>query len=63
MASGMTMSIGYIGGLIGPWASGYILDITGTFNVILIMLSILSAISVCIGLWLPKTGINTTIHG
>ena len=62
MASGMTMSIGYIGGLIGPWASGYILDITGTFNVILIMLSILSVISVCIGLSLPKTGVSTTMH-
>jgi cyanate permease len=62
MASGMTMSIGYIGGLIGPWASGYILDITGTFNVILFMLSILAIISICIGLRLPKTGVSTTTH-
>lgn len=62
MASGMTMSVGYIGGLVGPWASGYMLDITGTFNLPFIVLSILSIISACIALKLPKTGVNTTMH-
>jgi cyanate permease len=62
VASGMTMSIGYIGGLVGPWASGYILDITGTLNLTLIVLSVLSVISTFIALRLPKTGVSTTMH-
>jgi AAHS family 3-hydroxyphenylpropionic acid transporter len=63
IASGMTMSIGYIGGLTGPWISGYILDITGSMNSTLVMLSILSLFSLFIALKLPKTGVNSTING
>lgn len=62
MASGMTMAIGYTGGLIGPWISGYILDITGTLDITLIILSIMAFISVFIALRLPKTGMNTVTH-
>jgi cyanate permease len=55
-ASGMVMSIGYIGGLVGPWLGGYILDITGTLDLNLIILAVLSAVGAYLALRLPETG-------
>jgi cyanate permease len=54
-ASGMVMSIGYIGGLVGPWLGGYILDITGTLDPNLIILACLSAVGAYLALRLPET--------
>jgi CP family cyanate transporter-like MFS transporter len=55
-ASGMVMSIGYAGGLVGPWLGGYILDITGTLSLNLVILAGLSAVGVFLALRLPGTG-------
>jgi cyanate permease len=55
-ASGMVMSIGYIGGLAGPWLGGYILDITGTLDLNLIILAVLSAVGAYLAIRLPETG-------
>jgi CP family cyanate transporter-like MFS transporter len=54
-ASGMVMSIGYIGGLVGPWLAGYILDVTGTLTLNLVILAGLSAVGVYLALRLPET--------
>jgi CP family cyanate transporter-like MFS transporter len=53
-ASGMVVSIGYAGGLVGPWLGGYILDITGTLNLNLIVMAGLSAVGTYLALRLPK---------
>jgi CP family cyanate transporter-like MFS transporter len=58
-ASGMAMSIGYIGGLVGPWLGGYILDITGTIDLNLWILAGLSAVGVYLALRLPETGVRS----
>ena len=55
-ASGMVMSIGYIGGLVGPWLGGYILDITGNLNLNLVVLAVLSAVGAYLAIRLPETG-------
>jgi CP family cyanate transporter-like MFS transporter len=57
-ASGMVMSIGYVGGLVGPWLGGYILDITGTLNLNLFILAGLSAVGAYLALRLPETGVR-----
>ena len=57
-ASGMVLSIGYIGGLVGPWTAGYILDITGSLNLNLIALTGLAAVGAYLALRLPETGIR-----
>lgn len=48
MASGLLLSIGYIGGIIGPVLSGYTLDLTGNLNAMLFMLIGTSATAVII---------------
>ena len=55
-ASGMQLSIGYIGGLVGPWVAGYIMDITGTLDLDLIILIGLSAVATYLAFTLPETG-------
>ena len=56
MASGMMLSIGYIGGLIGPWMAGRILDTTGTLNLALIILIGVAAVWAVIAFLIPETG-------
>jgi len=55
-ASGMMLSIGYIGGLVGPWVAGHIMDITGTLNLDLAVLSVLAAVATYLAFRLPETG-------
>ena len=55
-ASGMMLSIGYIGGLVGPWLAGYIMDTTGTLNLQLIVLAGLATVATYLALRLPETG-------
>lgn len=55
-ASGMVLSIGYIGGLVGPWITGYIVDITGTFKLAFILLALMAAVATFFALRLPETG-------
>ena len=56
VASGMILSIGYIGGVIGPLVGGLILDSTGNLNISLLILAGVSIAAVVVGISLPETG-------
>lgn len=58
-ASGRQLCIGYIGGIVGPWVAGYIMDITGTLDLHLIILIGLSAVATYLAFTLPETGPRT----
>ena len=55
-ASGMVLSIGYIGGFVGPWLAGYIMDATGNLNLALVVLTGVAIALLCIALIIPETG-------
>ena len=55
-ASGLILSIGYIGGVIGPLIGGRIYDLTGSLNLSLIVLSGVSIAMAVIALRLHETG-------
>lgn len=59
MASGMVLSVGYIGGLVGPWLAGYIVDVTGTLDLALVLLSGAAVVWACLALLVPETGSMT----
>lgn len=56
VASGMMLSVGYIGGLIGPWLTGYLFDITGNLNLALLVLTGVAIVWVFIAFFIPETG-------
>jgi CP family cyanate transporter-like MFS transporter len=56
MASGMLLSIGYVGGVIGPLIGGRILDITQNLDLSLLVLMIISLAATFIALKIPETG-------
>ncbi|HUJ89119.1 MAG TPA: MFS transporter [Syntrophorhabdales bacterium] len=56
MASGTVLSIGYVGGLVGPWLAGRIVDVTGSFDLALYMLTGTAIIWALIGFLIPETG-------
>jgi CP family cyanate transporter-like MFS transporter len=55
MASGMVMSVGYIGALVGPLIGGIILDSTGSYEWIFLSLVIVSALAAVLVFLLPET--------
>jgi CP family cyanate transporter-like MFS transporter len=55
-ASGLVLSIGHIGGVIGPLVGGRILDITGKLDLSLIVLIGVTAAAAIIASRLPETG-------
>ena len=55
-ASGMVLSFGYIGGLIGPWLAGYIFDISGKLDIPLLFLSGVALVWTIIAVFMPETG-------
>ena len=55
-ASGLVLSIGHIGGVIGPLIGGRILDLTGSLDLSLIMLIGVTVAAAFIALRLPETG-------
>lgn len=55
-ASGMILSIGYIGGLVGPWLTGYTIDVTGNLNTSFILLLAIAAIATFLSFTIPETG-------
>jgi CP family cyanate transporter-like MFS transporter len=59
-ASGVVISIGYIGGAMGPLIAGYLKDTTGTLVPSIIMLAVLTFISMIIILFIPETGNRKT---
>ena len=56
IASGAMLSIGYIGGLVGPWLTGKIVDATGTFDLALVGLVITAALWAVVGFLMPEVG-------
>jgi CP family cyanate transporter-like MFS transporter len=54
-ASGMVMSVGYIGALVGPVIGGIILDSTGNYEWIFLSLVIVSALATVLVFLLPET--------
>ena len=55
-ASGLVLSIGYIGGVIGPIMGGRILDLTGSLSLLLVVLAGISIAMVGVAFMLPETG-------
>lgn len=56
MASGTMISIGYVGGLAGPWLAGRILDSTGSLDVALVILMAAAVLWAVVGFIIPETG-------
>ena len=56
VASGFIISIGFIGGIIGPLIGGHILDVTGSLNQSLLVLIGVSIAMAGIALKIPETG-------
>jgi len=55
-ASGLMLSVGAVGGIIGPLIGGRILDLTGNLDICFYVLIGLSLASAGLGLMLPETG-------
>lgn len=55
-ASGLIVSLGFVGAVVGPYAAGLLRDWTGNFTVIFILEAILSLVIVGLALGLPETG-------
>jgi cyanate permease len=55
-ATGMILSIGFVGGLIGPWLAGYLFDISGTLDWTLIGLFVIGLGWALAGALIPETG-------
>jgi len=58
-ASGLIVSIGFSGGVVGPIVGGMILDSTGSFNVSLLVLIAISLIAIAVVCRIPETGYKT----
>ena len=57
-ASGLTLSGGYTGGVIGALIGGRILDLTGSLDLSFLILAGVSIVAIGIALSLPETGIK-----
>jgi len=55
-ASGIVLSIAYLGAILGPWFTGYIKDITTEFTYAVVIISVISIIAACFALAMPETG-------
>jgi len=55
-ASGMVISIGHIGGFIGPWLAGYIMDTTGSLDLDLFVLIGAAIVCACLAFVVIETG-------
>ena len=55
-ASGAILSIGYIGGLVGPWLTGKVVDATGSFDLALVGLVVTAALWAVVGFLMPEAG-------
>ncbi len=55
-ASGMVLSMFFIGGSVAPWAAGHIIDITGSLNLAFVVLIGAGIVMACIGFLIPETG-------
>jgi CP family cyanate transporter-like MFS transporter len=55
-ASGLIVSIGFSGGVVGPMVGGLILDLTGNLDMSLIVLLAISIAAIAIAYKIPETG-------
>jgi CP family cyanate transporter-like MFS transporter len=55
MASGLVMSVGYVGALVGPLVGGILLDRTGSYEWIFLSLVIVSALATVLVFLIPET--------
>jgi CP family cyanate transporter-like MFS transporter len=55
-ASGLIMTFGFVGGAIGPYVGGHILDLTGSLEMSLLLLAGMSVATAIVALRLPETG-------
>jgi CP family cyanate transporter-like MFS transporter len=55
-ASGTVLSIGYLGGLLGPWLAGRIVDSTANFDLALVFLMGTAIMWAFVGFVIPETG-------
>lgn len=55
-AGGLVLSVGYLGGVLGPSLTGYLRDVTGGFDFPLLFLGLLSLASIAAVAALPETG-------
>jgi cyanate permease len=62
MASGTVLSIGYLGGLVGPWLAGRIVDVTGSFDLALYILTGTAIVWAVIGFLIPETGYRAKLR-
>jgi Cyanate permease len=58
VAGGVVVAIGYIGAVIGPSMTGQILDITGSFQIVFIILAVLSLITMSLTFLIPSNNKN-----
>jgi len=57
-ASGLVMSVGYVGAVIGPLIGGHILDLTGSFPIIFFILIAISIVTTVIAFSITETGME-----
>ena len=55
-ASGTVLSIGYIGGLLGPWLAGHVVDSSASLDSTLVVLGMIAILWALIGFLTPETG-------
>jgi MFS transporter, CP family, cyanate transporter len=53
VAGGVVVAIGYIGAVIGPSMAGQILDVTGSFQIVFVILAVLSVITMVLTFLIP----------
>ena len=61
-ASGVIFSIGFVGGTIGAFMGGYILDLTGSLDLSLLILVVLSIVAAVIAFQIPETGTRAKLR-
>jgi CP family cyanate transporter-like MFS transporter len=53
VAGGVVIAIGYLGAVIGPSMAGIILDVTGSFQIIFLILAVISIITMVLTFLIP----------
>ena len=62
VAGGVVVAIGYIGAVIGPSMTGEILDITGSFQIVFVVLAVLSLITMGLTFLIPLNNKNKSFN-
>jgi len=62
IATGTVLSIGYVGGLLGPWLAGRIVDATGSFDLALYLLAATGILWALVGFLIPETGQRASLQ-